>query len=102
MKASKAIFYNICYMYVNYYVCICSKLLPQYVLLLGVRWVIYMLDNSIKTNSCRLPSLVFFSAEHQGGSSLSRKALEVTTVIALRCIPWRTVLKLSTITCSAG
>lgn len=61
-----------------------------------------MLDNSIKTNSCRLPSLLFFSAEHQGGSSLSHRALEVTTVIALRCIPWRTALKLSTITCSAG
>lgn len=41
-------------------------------------------------------------AEHQGGSSPSHRDLEVTTVIAWRCTPWRTVPRLSTITCSVG
>lgn len=43
-----------------------------------------------------------FAAEHLGGSSPTHRALEVTTVTAWRCIPWRSVLRPSTITCSAG
>lgn len=43
-----------------------------------------------------------FTAGLQGGSSPCRRALEVTTATAWRCTPWRTVPRLSTITCSAG
>lgn len=47
-------------------------------------------------------SSYIYAAELQGGSSLSHRALEVMTATAWRCIPWRSVLRLSTITCSAG
>lgn len=43
-----------------------------------------------------------FATEHQGGSNPSHRAPEVMTVTASKCIPWKTVLRLSTITCSAG
>lgn len=57
-----------------------------------------------KANKCISWNLSCFSfaAERQGGSNPSRRALEVTTVTAWRCIPWRSVPRLSTTTCSAG
>lgn len=49
-----------------------------------------------------LPLLLFLAAEHQGESSQSHRALEVTIVTVWRCTPWTIVLRLSTTTCSAG